>query len=359
VLVGEMMHKGPTLSLESFDYSLPESLIAQQPTARRAGSRLLHMERETGAVEHRDFEDIVGFIRPGDLLVINDTKVFPARIPARRVSGGSVELMLTQYPGPEGSATCLVRPGRRMRDGETVLLGNEGNDTLLLSCNEDQFTIAGGSLSVEEAISRYGQVPLPPYIKRDLSGPDDRDRTRYQTVYANQLGAVAAPTAGLHVDTSTLQAIRSTGAGIARVTLHVGPGTFQPVRVQDISRHTMGVEVYSIPYETMEAITEVGVLGGRVIAVGTTVVRALESAWMGSNLEDGDLGLTGSTDLFITPGYRFTVVDALLTNFHLPRSTLLMLVCAFAGTDFVMKAYREAVENGYRFYSYGDAMFIE
>lgn len=349
-----------SLRIESFDYSLPESLIAQQPTARRAGSRLLHLDRGTGAVEHRDFEDIVGFIRPGDLLVINDTKVFPARIPARRVSGGSVELMLTQYPDSEGSATCLVRPSRRIRDGETVLLDEERNDTLLLHRKEDQLTVSGGSLSVEEAISRYGQVPLPPYIKRDLSGPGDEDRTRYQTVYANQLGAVAAPTAGLHFDTSTLQAIRSTGAGIARVTLHVGPGTFQPVRVQDISQHTMGVEDYSIPYETMEAITENGFLGGRLIAVGTTVVRALESAWMsGSNFEEGELGITGSTDLFITPGYQFQLVDALITNFHLPRSTLLMLVCAFAGTDFVMEAYREAVRQKYRFYSYGDAMFIE
>jgi len=349
----------PTLSLEMFDYSLPENLIAQQPAVRRAGSRLLHLDRGTGAVEHRDFEEIIGFIRPDDLLVINDTKVFPARIPARRVSGGSVELMLTQYPGPEGSATCLVRPGRRMRDGETVLLDEEGSDTLLLHRNEDQFTVAGGSLSVEEAINRYGQVPLPPYIKRDLSGPGDGDRTRYQTVYANQLGAVAAPTAGLHFDTSTLQAIRSTGAGIARVTLHVGPGTFQPVRVQDTSQHTMGVEVYSIPYETMEAITEIGVVGGRVIAVGTTVVRALESAWMHSKSEGGELGITGSTDLFITPGYQFQLVNALITNFHLPRSTLLMLVCAFAGTDFVMEAYKEAVKEKYRFYSYGDAMFIE
>ena len=354
-----MASKSP-LQLSSFDYHLPDELIAQHPAIRRAGSRLLHLERGTGAVEHCGFGDIVSFIRPDDLIVVNDTKVFPARIPARRESGGSVELMLTQYPGPGGSATCLVRPGRRLRDGETVLLDEGGSDTLLLHRSEDQFSVAGGSLSVEEAINRYGQVPLPPYIKRDISGPDSQDKTRYQTVYANRPGAVAAPTAGLHFDTSTLQTIISIGAGVARITLHVGPGTFQPVRVQDISRHTMGMEVYSIPYETMDAIKERKDLsGGRVIAVGTTVVRALESAWKYFTSAEGELEIKGSTDLFIRPGYRFQLVDALLTNFHLPRSTLLMLVCAFGGTDLVMEAYREAVKEKYRFYSYGDAMFIE
>ncbi len=348
----------PIIPIELFDYSLPEELIAQTPAVRRAGSRLLHLERDTGDVTHREFEDLVGLIRPCDLLVINDTKVFPARIPAKRVSGGSVELMLTRYPGTDGRTTCLVRPGRRMRDGEIVLLhgdGLEGSHTLVLHCDGGQFTVSGGTISVEEAIGRYGQVPLPPYIKRDGSSPGDEDKTRYQTVYANQLGAVAAPTAGLHFDTTTIQNIRSIGAGIARITLHVGPGTFQPVRVQDISEHTMEVEHYDVPEETVTAVMETKLLGGRVIAVGTTVVRALESAWKGETLEAGE----GSTDLFITPEYQFKTVDALLTNFHLPRSTLLMLVCAFGGTGNIMAAYKEAVEDKYRFYSYGDCMFIE
>ena len=352
----------PIIPIELFDYHLPESLIAQHPAARRAGSRLLHLDRDTSDVTHREFADVVGLIRPSDLLVINDTKVFPARIPARRLSGGSVELMLTQYPGPEGRATCLVRPGRRMKDGETVILngdglgdGPEGNDTLVLHRDGEQFTVSGGTVSVEEAVGRYGQIPLPPYIRRDISGPGDEDKVRYQTVYANQLGAVAAPTAGLHFDTSTIQAIRSTGAGIARVTLHVGPGTFQPVRVQDISQHKMEVEFYEVPEETVTAVMQTRSMGGRVIAVGTTVVRALESAWNGEKLEAGE----GSASLFISPGYSFQAVDALLTNFHLPRSTLLMLVCAFGGTGKVMAAYQEAVEDKYRFYSYGDCMFIE
>jgi S-adenosylmethionine:tRNA ribosyltransferase-isomerase len=346
------------LNISTFDYILPEELIAQHPAARRAGSRLLHLDRDTGDVTHREFADLVGLIRPGDLLVINDTKVFPARILARRVSGGSVELMLTQYPGTEGRATCLVRPGRRMQDGETVLLHGDGlevTDTLILHRDGEQFTVSGGTVSVEEAIGRYGQIPLPPYIRRDVSGPGDEDKVRYQTVYANQLGAVAAPTAGLHFDTSMIQAIRSTGAGIARITLHVGPGTFQPVRVQDISRHIMEVEFYEVPDETVTAVMQTRSMRGRVIAVGTTVVRALESAWSGEKPETGE----GSTGLFISPGYSFQAVDALLTNFHLPRSTLLMLVCAFGGTENVMAAYEEAVKDKYRFYSYGDCMFIE
>ena len=349
------MNSNTSLPLSTFDYHLPEPLIAQHPTARRAGSRLLHLDRDSGDMDHGEFADIIGFIRPGDLLVINDTKVFPARIFARRASGGAVELMLTQYPGDEGRASCLVRPGRRLKDGEEIILDEDGNDTLMLHRDGELFAVSEGSIPVETAIARYGQIPLPPYIKRDSSGPGDEDRARYQTVYADRVGDVAAPTAGLHFDTSTIQTIRSTGAGFARVTLHVGPGTFQPVRVQEISMHTMEMEMYDVPAETATAVMETKLLGGRVIAVGTTVVRALESAARNEQLEPGK----GKTDLFITPGYRFKVVDALLTNFHLPKSTLLMLVCAFGGTENVMAAYKEAVESKYRFYSYGDAMFIE
>ncbi len=344
-----------SLHIKNFDYHLPESLIAQVPAAERTGSRLLHLDRGSGVIEHRGFTDLVGLLRQGDLLVLNDTKVFPARFPARRMSGGVVELMLTRYPGTDGRATCLVRPGRRIRDGERVLLGDKGADSLVVDRAGELFWVSGGSISVEEAVDRYGQVPLPPYIKRDNSGPDDEDMVRYQTVYADHLGAVAAPTAGLHFDQATMDVIGSTGAGTAMVTLHVGPGTFRPVRVEDISRHTMEMEVYSVPEETASAVMETKKSGGRVIAVGTTVVRTLESAWRGDCLEAGE----GNTDLFISPGYRFQTVDALLTNFHLPRSTLLMLVCAFGGTEAVLNAYREAVGETYRFYSYGDAMFIE
>jgi S-adenosylmethionine:tRNA ribosyltransferase-isomerase len=342
-------------TIESFDYHLPESLIAQVPAAERTGSRLLHLDRGSGAVEHMGFMDLVGLLRQGDLLVLNDTKVFPARIPARRISGGAVELMLTRYPGTDGRAPCLVRPGRRMRDGEKVLLGDSGADALVLHRDGELFWVSDGSISVKEAIGRYGQTPLPPYIKRDNSGPDDEDRVRYQTVYADRLGAVAAPTAGLHFDKAAMDAIGSTGAGIATVTLHVGPGTFRPVRVDDISRHTMEVEFYNVPEETACAVMKTKRSGRRVIAVGTTVVRTLESAWRSDRLEAGE----GSTDLFIYPGCRLEAVDALLTNFHLPRSTLLMLVCAFGGTETVMAAYEGAVREKYRFYSYGDAMFIE
>ncbi|MDF1535676.1 MAG: tRNA preQ1(34) S-adenosylmethionine ribosyltransferase-isomerase QueA [bacterium] len=349
------MTKKNHTDIETYKYSLPGSLIAQVPAARRTGSRLLHLDRGSGTVGHLGFTDLVGLLRPGDLLILNDTKVFPARITCRRVSGGSVELMLKHYPDAGGQASCLVRPGRRMRDSEEVFLGDAGADTLVVHRKGELFTVSGGVVSVAEAISRYGRIPLPPYIRRDSSGPGAEDEVRYQTVYADRLGAVAAPTAGLHFDTATIQAIASSGVGIASVTLHVGPGTFQPVRVRDISMHTMEMELYHIPEETAAAVMAAKRSGGRVIAVGTTVVRTLESGSGGRHLKAGD----GNTGLFITPGYRFKVVDALLTNFHLPRSTLLMLVCAFGGTERVIAAYGEAVREKYRFYSYGDCMFVE
>ncbi len=343
----------PTLSLEMFDYSLPENLIAQRPANLRSASKLLHMDREGRSIEHHDFNMLPNFLRNGDLLVLNDTKVFPSRLMGRRDTGGAVEIFLLKFPVEGDDIPCLVRPGRRIRAEERVVL--ENGTTLIVRRAEDGFTITGEDIGLVEAVLKFGKVPLPPYIRREGGGPDDADRERYQTVYALHPGAVAAPTAGLHFDEEILALIKEKGVSIGKVTLHVGLGTFQPVRVRNITEHRMDEEYYAVPSDTADLIEDARKGGGRVVAVGTTVVRTLESAFDGQGVRAGE----GTSGLFIYPGYRFSVVDALLTNFHLPRSTLLMLVCAFAGTDFVMKAYREAVEKGYRFYSYGDAMLIE
>jgi len=343
----------PTLSLEMFDYSLPEELIAQRPADLRSASKLLRLSREGRRIEHQSFSSLPDFLREGDLLVLNDTKVFPARLMARRDTGGAVEVFLLKFPVEGEKTPCLVRPGRRLLAEERLVLKN-GITLIVRRCKEG-FTVTGEDIDLREAVLKFGKVPLPPYIRREGDGPDDADEERYQTVYASNLGAVAAPTAGLHFDEGVLALIRKKGVFIGKVTLHVGPGTFQPVRVRDITEHRMDEECYMVPPDTADLIEGVKKGGGRVVAVGTTVVRTLESAFDGRGVRAGE----GASGLFIYPGYRFSVVDALLTNFHLPRSTLLMLVCAFAGTDFVMKAYREAIQQKYCFYSYGDAMFIE
>ncbi len=343
----------PTLSLEMFDYSLPEELIAQRPADLRSASRLLRLEREGKSIEHSGFSSLPDFLREGDLLVLNDTKVFPARLMARRDTGGAVEVFLLKFPVEGEKTPCLVRPGRRLLAEERLVLKN-GITLIVRRCKEG-FTVTGEDIDLREAVLKFGNVPLPPYIRREGDGPDEADEERYQTVYASNPGAVAAPTAGLHFDEGVLALIRKKGVFIGKVTLHVGPGTFQPVRVRDITEHRMDEECYMVPPDTADLIECVKKDGGRVVAVGTTVVRTLESAFDGRSVRAGE----GASGLFIYPGCRFSVVDALLTNFHLPRSTLLMLVCAFAGTDFVMKAYREAIQQKYRFYSYGDAMFIE
>ncbi len=341
------------IPIEHFDYKLPESLIAQRPADHRSSSRLLCMDRERMDIEHRNFSDLPNLLRKGDLLVVNDTKVFPARLMARRVTGGSVEIFLLEFPSGNENVPCLIKPGRRIKVEESVAL--KDGTTLVLKRGRDGFSVSGGDTTLKEAIWKFGKVPLPPYIHRPSDDPDDADQERYQTVYASHPGAVAAPTAGLHFDQEVLARIEEMGAVIGKVTLHVGPGTFIPVRARDITRHRMDEEIYTVPQDTAALVEDVKRTGGRVVAVGTTVVRTLESAYDGQSVKAG----VGLSSLFIYPGYQFSVVDALVTNFHLPRSTLLMLVCAFAGTDFVMKAYREAVERGYRFYSYGDAMFIE
>jgi S-adenosylmethionine:tRNA ribosyltransferase-isomerase len=346
-----MMSSSPPIEL--FDYDLPEELIAQRPAEKRTGSRLLRMERNMGSIEHMMFEAFPDLLRENDLLVLNNTKVFPARLMVKRATGGLMEILLLEYPSDEGETVCLVRPGRRVKKEEEVYL--EDGSVLLVSRAGDRFTVSGNQVNLRDVVQIHGQVPLPPYISRGEEGPDETDTERYQTVFAGHPGAVAAPTAGLHFDDEMLVKIGQKGVRIGQVTLHVGPGTFQPIRTSRITNHRMETEAYDIPEETARLIHYVMRTGGRIVAVGTTVVRTLESAWDGQQVPAGE----GKTGLFIYPEYRFQVVDALLTNFHLPRSTLIMLVCAFGETEPVMKAYREAVKEKYRFYSYGDVMFIE
>lgn len=340
------------MRVDDFDYELPPELIAQYPLRRRSASRMLVIERDSGALSHHRFAELPSFLEPGDCLVINDAKVSRARLLGRKEkSGGRVELLLLEQGEGEvweALAAGKVRPSQRLElegglRGEIVEVLSPGRVRVRLHANRG---------SVSRALSREAHVPLPPYIRR----PDEPlDRRRYQTVYAVAPGAVAAPTAGLHFTKGILDRLKQRGVAIASVTLRVGAATFEPLRVATVEEHRMGSERYSVPRVTAEAISLARVRGRRVIAVGTTVVRALESAAGG----DGRVPAgEGSTDLFMRPGHCFRVVDALLTNFHLPRSTLLMLVCAFAGRELVLEAYRQAVERRYRFYSYGDCTLM-
>lgn len=331
-----------------FVYHLPPELIAQHPPAQRAGSRLLQVSRTTGALADRQFQEFPSLLRPGDLLVFNDTRVIPARVIGAKPSGGRVEILLERVL--EGRRILAhVHASKPLRPEVPVNLPG-GVQAHFLRRQEDLFEL---ELSAEPLayFERHGAMPLPPYIGRPA---DARDASRYQTVYARAPGAVAAPTAGLHFDEATLAACRARGVAFAWVTLHVGAGTFQPVRSEDLAQHRMHAERVGVGAEVCRAVAETRARGGRVIAVGTTVVRSLETAAAQGTLEP----FSGETRLFITPGWRFRVVDALLTNFHLPESTLLMLVCAFGGYEPVMAAYRHAVAQRYRFFSYGDAMFL-
>lgn len=333
-----------------FDYELPDEAIAQE-AAPRGESRLLVLDAE-GDERHRRVGDLPALLRPGDLLVINDTRVLPARLFARRrPGGGRVELLLADKID-DRTWDALAKPGRKAKPGTVLELGPDLTAEVVAKERDGRHRIRF-SEPVEPHLEDLGHVPLPPYIRR----PDaDRDRRRYQTVYARNPGAIAAPTAGLHFTDALLDEIRDRGVEIAPVTLHVGLGTFKPVTAELVHEHVMDRERYEISEQTENAVREARRRGGRVVAVGTTVVRTLE----GAARDDGSLPPgPGSTELFITPGYRFRVVDALVTNFHLPRSTLLMLVSAFAGRERVLAAYREAIETGYRFYSYGDAMLVE
>jgi S-adenosylmethionine:tRNA ribosyltransferase-isomerase len=338
-----------------FQFELPAELIAQYPTQQRPASRLLHLQANTGQLVDRQFRDFPSLLQPGDLLVLNDTRVIPARLQGQKDTGGKVEVLVERLLASDRilahvRASKSPKPGRRLKftDGvEAEVVAREGDMFVLRFVDPAQ-----PEVNVAAILERLGHMPLPPYIERQ---DVETDRERYQTVYARQQGAVAAPTAGLHFDETMLQDIQRRGIELAFVTLHVGAGTFQPVRVDNIAEHKMHSEWMQLSDAVVEAVRRTHARGGRVIAVGTTSVRCLESA-----AQEGELQpYTGETDIFITPGYQFRVVDALLTNFHLPESTLLMLVSAFAGYDNTMQAYRHAVAERYRFFSYGDAMFIE
>ncbi|MDA1194641.1 MAG: tRNA preQ1(34) S-adenosylmethionine ribosyltransferase-isomerase QueA [Planctomycetota bacterium] len=349
------------MRLDELDFELPDALIAQEPPLRRDGARLLTLDRITGAVEHGSVRELPDRLRAGDLLVVNETRVLPARLHAfRSDTGGRVEVFLLEpVAAPAEAWRALVRSGGSPGEGERLeLMGGEGL-MLVRAETEGRWIVAGESESVQALMQRHGRMPLPPYIRR-RPGRDERDgmdRERYQTRFARTDGAVAAPTAGLHLSDELLATLDALGVERTAVTLHVGLGTFAPVRTETLAEHVMHAEHYEISAAAASAVQRAKAEGRRVVAVGTTTVRALEGA-----AARGPAGVVaagvGSTNIFITPGYTFRVVDALLTNFHLPRSTLIALVGAFAGLDAVLAAYREAVAEGYRFYSYGDAMWI-
>jgi S-adenosylmethionine:tRNA ribosyltransferase-isomerase len=343
------------MRIEDFDYFLPPELISQQPADKRDDARLLTLDRQSGAMAEIGFSEVAGLFRDGDLLVLNDTRVIPARLMGAKESGGRVELFLVRKLARPGEIwQCLIRSSKPPRPGTLIRLPGDMTATVQELDNEETWSVSfTPGDGFEDWLDRTGKMPLPPYIKRPA---DDHDRERYQTVFAREKGAVAAPTAGLHFTGELLQAIAGRGVEIVTLTLHVGLGTFLPIRVDDLFRHRMHREYFRISEETAVAVNMRKKEGGRVIAVGTTTTRALEQAAAG----DGSIGAgDGEADIFIYPGYSFKIVDALFTNFHLPKSTLLMLVSAFAGKECLFKAYAEAVRRGFRFYSYGDAMFID
>jgi S-adenosylmethionine:tRNA ribosyltransferase-isomerase len=334
---------------DEFDFVLPERLIAQHPSEQRGGSRLLHVH--DGVLEDRRFGELLQLLRAGDVLVLNDTRVIKARLHGSRESGGKVEVLVERVLD-EHEVLAQVRSSHAPKAGSVLHLA--GDLQVVVQGRQGEFFRLRfeHDRDVYALLEQRGQLPLPPYITHT---PDAGDEQRYQTVFAREAGAVAAPTAGLHFEESMLQALRDKGVKVAYLTLHVGAGTFQPVRAERIHEHAMHSERYEIPLPTVAAIAAARAAGGRVVAVGTTSLRALESAAAAGELIAGE----NETNIFIVPGYRFKVVDVLLTNFHLPRSTLLMLVCAFGGMSNILAAYRHAVEKEYRFFSYGDAMLIE
>ena len=340
------------MNKSDFDFYLPDELIAQTPLEKRDNSRLLHLDKHTGEIEHKHFYDIKQYLRPGDCLILNDSRVLPARLIGTRPTGGAVELVLLKDLG-DNCWECLSRPGRKTKPGQELIFGN-GELTAVV-----QDLTQGGNRIVKfgyngiflEILERLGKMPLPPYIKEEL-----QDSERYQTVYSKELGSAAAPTAGLHFTKELLSEIEDMGVRICCVTLHVGLGTFRPVKAENIEDHDMHSEFCIIPEETAKTVNDTKKAGGRVIAVGTTSCRTLESF----TTDDGVLKATsGWTNIFIYPGYTFKCIDALITNFHLPESTLIMLVSALAGRECILNAYKTAVNEKYRFFSFGDAMFIE
>ena len=346
-----MDSEGVCLKTRDFWYDLPEELIAQTPLEQRDTSRLLVLDRKTGAVSHKHFYNILDYLKPGDCLVMNDSRVLPARLLGHRPTGGAVELLLLKDLGNK-KWECLAKPGRKLREGQEVVFGNGELTATILEVKDDgnrvvEFHFEGIFL---EVLERLGKMPLPPYIKAELA-----DQERYQTVYSREVGSAAAPTAGLHFTRELLEKIRDKGVKTAFVTLHVGLGTFRPVKAEEISEHHMHSELCMMSKETADLLNETKAAGGRVICVGTTSCRTLESLVN----EDGTFAEKSKwTEIFIYPGYQFKAMDGLITNFHLPESTLVMLVSAFAGRENVLSAYEQAVQERYRFFSFGDAMCI-
>lgn len=340
------------MDLKNFNYDLPEELIAQDPLEDRSSSRLMVLHKDTGRIEHKIFRDIIDYLNPGDCLVINDTKVIPARLMGiKEDTGAAIEVLLLKR-NADDVWECLVKPGKKARTGARIVFG-EG-----LLVGEIVDVIEDGNRMIkfhyegifEEILDKLGQMPLPPYITHKL-----QDKNRYQTVYARNEGSAAAPTAGLHFTKELLEKIKEKGVNVVSITLHVGLGTFRPVKVDKIEEHHMHTETFNISKEAADTINRARAAGGRVIAVGTTSCRTLESA----AADDGTIpARSGDTDIFIYPGYKFKAIDCLITNFHLPESTLIMLVSALAGRDNIMNAYETAVKERYRFFSFGDAMFI-
>lgn len=341
------------MDVKQFDFDLPERLIAQHPLEDRTASRLLVLNKETGQIDHRRFVDLISYVEPGDVLVLNDSRVMPARlIGEKKETGANIEVLLLKPLGEDRWET-LVKPGKRMKPGTEVIFGDG-----LLRCVCEEVTESGGRIVRFEydgifyvILDRLGSMPLPPYIHAQLE-----DQERYQTVYARERGSAAAPTAGLHFTREYLQQLQEKGVIIAYLTLHVGLGTFRPVSADRVEEHVMHAEYYEIPPETAQKIEAAKAAGKRVIAVGTTSCRTLET--VGRNNDGKVVASSGWTDIFIYPGYQFQVIDGLLTNFHLPKSTLVMLVSALAGRENILRAYQEAIQQEYRFFSFGDAMLI-
>lgn len=336
-----------------FDYHLPEGMIAQEPLEKRDASRLLVLHADTGRVEHRRFFDLPWYLDSGDLLVMNETRVLQARLLGRRPTGGFVEALVLEV-FEDGTCRALLRHGRKVKVGEVLSFEDDAVRLKLLGREAECFLLENATgRPLMELLEKYGRTPLPPYVEREAR---ENDRETYQTVYAREAGSVAAPTAGLHFTRGLVDALEKKGVELCRLTLHVGYGTFKPVKVDQVERHRMHTERYSVSSKALEQLRRAREEGRRIVAVGTTSARLLETlAARGSLPEEG---VSGETDIFIYPGFKFKLTDALVTNFHLPRSTLLMLVSALAGREKILAAYEEAVREGYRFYSYGDAMLI-
>jgi len=339
------------MKLSEFDYTLPKELIAQYPLKERQKARLMILDREAGAISGEVFENVVNYFKEGDTLVLNDTKVIPARFFGKRKTGGKVEIFLLEKKNPVSEA--LLRPSGRLKEGEEIVL--ETGDRVEVLNRGDIGRLIKFNRPLDEILERCGHTPLPPYIKRADEASDKED---YQTIYAKGDGATASPTAGLHFTRDLLKQIEDKGVNVCYITLHTSYGTFAPVKVDNVENHRMHAEYFNMPQETAKTVSDTKKNGNRIFAVGTTSTRVLEYCFSAGSSVQGPGARNGYTDLFIYPSYKFKVVDCLITNFHLPKSTLLLLVSAFAGKDFIFKAYNHAIEKEYRFYSYGDAMLI-